>query len=255
MENYDQEGLNTINQGTYDEKNFRQGNNTTYKNGFRRSYINKARQQFGSSNNKYIPCNTLENFNYNNKVYKTGGKTKRYNPIITNQNLPNYKKFQYPAYQKQRSYYQNTGYATKQSRAVRDRIYNKSFDNYYLRSMANNNQLPPINQNQTIDNQKCTRNFTKSSEKYDNAMRNDLYTNTIKNNNEQNSQESPKVDNKINTAKVQVTENYEPRLNTVQCTNYCGYIPRRRITFRKGQIFNNYKPFLVDDFNKFSDYY
>ena len=72
----------------------------------------------------------------------------------------------------------------------------------------------------------------------------------------------PKIEKNVNG--LDNAEKQNNRYNTIDATNSIknenkiinsySYQPRFRRTFHKRQIFNNYKPFMVDDFHEYADY-
>lgn len=80
--------------------------------------------------------------------------------------------------------------------------------------------------------------------------------------NEDSNVKYPKIEKKSNG--LDNTEKQNNRYNTIEATNSIkkenqvinsySYQPRFRRTFHKRQIFNNYKPFMVDDFHEYADY-
>lgn len=61
-----------------------------------------------------------------------------------------------------------------------------------------------------------------------------------------------KQNNRYNT--IDATNSIKNDNSGNKVTNSYSYKPRFRRTFHKRQIFNNYKPFMVDDFHEFADY-
>ena len=87
---------------------------------------------------------------------------------------------------------------------------------------------------------------------YDNYQTNNEYNNQFNyennNNNEQNENEKEIKESCQNIKK-------ENELNKQsKYYNYYGATPKYKRTFHKTQIFNHYKPFMVDDFKEFADY-
>ena len=87
---------------------------------------------------------------------------------------------------------------------------------------------------------------------YDNYQTNNEYNNQFNyennNNNEHNENEKEIKESCQNIKK-------ENELNKQsKYYNYYGATPKYKRTFHKTQIFNHYKPFMVDDFKEFADY-
>ena len=78
---------------------------------------------------------------------------------------------------------------------------------------------------------------------------NNNYDNTNEDENEKkNSAEKDNLKNEKDNEMDTINNKY----NTI--SNYSDYKPKYRRRFHKTQIFNNYKPFMVDDFKEYADY-
>ena len=74
--------------------------------------------------------------------------------------------------------------------------------------------------------------------------------------------------NKIHVDEIKIVEPIPPEVknfltngkqvkiinNKSKYYNYYGATPKYKRTFHKTQIFNHYKPFMVDDFKEYADY-
>ena len=133
--------------------------------------------------------------------------------------------------------------------------------NYYT---FNHKSFPFINGNFTGTNFRITNGFNTSYggnrsrrirykiRDYDNYQTNNEYNNEYNNgnnneyNNENNNEkEGFKKDNNLNSGKTG---------NIFNETEYLRETPKIKRRFHKTQIFNRYKPYMVDDFKEFADY-
>ena len=115
------------------------------------------------------------------------------------------------------------------------RIKNRFINPYQTR----NNGQPRYNINDE-NNNIYQRNYESNIDnRYDNNM-NNMNNNDVINENEKNNNETEIKQNENNTISAK---------NTMS-----NYTPKFRRSFHKTQIFNHYKPFMVDDFKEFADY-
>ena len=166
------------------------------------------------------------------------------NPLVTRQDLAKYLKY--------------NGGLIKHQRPCNScsRINNGNYGrNYYN---INHKSFPFINGNFTGTNFRNTNGYntpyTRPNRRdYDNYHTNNDYNNQYNNeniNNEYNENEKEKKED-FNTINVKKDNDL---ISKSKYINYYGATPNYKRTFHKTQIFNNYKPFMVDDFKEFADY-
>jgi hypothetical protein len=142
--------------------------------------------------------------------------------------------------------------------------YGKNYNTSYQKTFPLiKGSFPSLKQTNEMSYQ--TRNNGKLKYKLGNYDTNNYVNNDYETYNEDSNVKYPKIEKKPNS--LDNTEKQNNRYNTIDATNSikndnCGnkvinsysYQPRFRRTFHKRQIFNNYKPFMVDDFHEYADY-
>ena len=184
------------------------------------------------------------------------------NPLVTRQDLSKYLKY--------------NGGLIKHQRPCNScsRINNGNYGrNYYT---IYHKSFPFINGNFTGTNFRITNGFNtpyQTRNNRSNRIRYKLrdYDNNYQNNNEYNDNEYNNYNNNnmnmnmnMNEYNENVKENKEEENKNIKKENdlnnkskyynYYGATPKYKRTFHKTQIFNHYKPFMVDDFKEFADY-
>ena len=146
--------------------------------------------------------------------------------------------------------------------------YQKTFPLIKGSFVGDNSKYPNIKKSCIMPYQARSNGKLKYKLKNNNTLNYDNYDNYIYNEtncNEDNKIKYPKIE-KNNTGPDTI-EKQNNRYNTIDATNSIknenygnqvlnsySYKPRFRRTFHKRQIFNNYKPFMVDDFHEYADY-
>ena len=239
---------------------------------------NNLNQRYNNNNNNYKP-NSYKSFlnssapfnyynNYKNKngllVQYNGGPHKQFCPLITNANLSQFfksrsrsQKFRrpcgcysnfniskytpcydyYPFYDRKDQYYNN--YQTNQLPFIDNE--NMKYSNGFKRQIRNNGKITyKLKDNYDNENNLVNKESNQEFNKNDEVEKNE---NNIDNN---------QIDHNQIHNEVKEEKNGEEKYENKYQFNYFNTKPRRR--FHKVQIFNNYKPFLVDDFKEYADY-
>jgi len=194
------------------------------------------------------------NFNYYNTptekdsfvpCYKNYSKRELL-PLVTRQDLSKYLK--------------NNGKLYKHSRPcnscsrINDGNYGRNYYTVYHKS------FPFINGNFTgtnfrINNRFVTPYQTRNNGKFRYNMKDyDNYDNRYDNRYENNNAQFNENEKNNNEIEVKENENNMVNSNQMNKNNNSTYIPKFRRSFHKTQIFNHYKPFMVDDFKEYADY-
>ena len=99
---------------------------------------------------------------------------------------------------------------------------------------------------------RSTKRFRYKIKDYDNFHENNQFNNEYNlNENEKINLNENEKDNEKENAKNENNIESNKQINTIESFNTS---PKNRRTFHKVQIFNHYKPFMVDDFKNFADY-
>lgn len=218
-----------------------------------------------------------------------GGMVKRFHPLVTRRDLSKYLKTRNAFGPRQQAFFQRPEnyYLPKPNcvpNPVVDRLYNRSVDNFYPKINRRTNQnysvnwgRPPFAQttmNKRYSNSLMTPSGNERRNKgkiinYKLNYNDNLYNNSNcpQNCNNVNNEE---VNNNINTInqnfvqkETQNKGNFsnnnpnapkEKDLNNLNFNVSSSYKPKLKRRFHKVQIFNNFKPFLVEEFKEFDDY-
>lgn len=203
-----------------------------------------------------------------------GGYMKRFHPLVTRTDLAKYLQTRNLYGNRQKAYFQKPeNYFLPKPNCVPnpvvDRLYNKSHDNFYparkrmryekqpiiprytAQKFVDFNQTSRAGERPKMINYNLNNNNALGQQRYpmdrnpglDEQFQNNTYD--MKDNvvpPKIQNQRQPK-ENVQNDKKVEE----KPKMTSI-------FKPRTYRTFHKVQIFNNYKPFLVDSFNEYADY-
>ena len=213
-------------------------------------------------------------FNYYNKandrngllICYNGGPRKKYNPLITRDNLSQYLKNRSNSLKYRRpcgcySKYYSSKYRPEYDYPNFER--SQQYNTFYKHNNFNN--LPNISGNDNLrysydfmtpkieNKKKITYKLKGNSDSGNNRLNTDInnYQNLEAENQEQNAKKEEVVEENHEEVKAEINNENEKNENKKKF-NYFNLKPRRR--FHKVQIFNNYKPFLVDDFKEYGYY-
>lgn len=170
-----------------------------------------------------------------------------FNPLTSKENLNKYLKTKNSLFNRHRQCQ-----ACQRLNASYGKNYNTSYQKTFplikgsLPNLKNSNKMPYQTRNYKLGNYNTINYDNSDYETY----------------NEDSNVKYPKIEKKSNGPDN--TEKQNNRYNTIDATNSIknenkiinsySYQPRFRRTFHKRQIFNNYKPFMVDDFHEYADY-
>ena len=178
-----------------------------------------------------------------------------FNPLTSRENLTKYLKAKNSLFNHHRQCQ-----ACQKLNGSYGKIYNTSYQKAFPLIKGNIKNLKNSN-NMSYQ----SRNNGKINNKIGNYTTLNYDSNDYETYNEDSKINFPKIEKKTN--RLDSTEKQNNRNNTIDATNSIknenygnnvincySYRPRFRRTFHKRQIFNNYKPFMVDDFHEYSDY-
>jgi len=235
------ETYNTFNKAKF--PNLRDKMNNSSK--FRNYTQNTAYKTFLKSSS---PFNYYNNERNNLQVNFNGGPKREFAPILSKTNLMNRSS--------SLRYKRPCGCPSKYNISKYSECYEPEYENNLYRNYGtyqyNQRDLPYIN---TRDNLRYSNDFNRN-EYGSSGFYTDRYNNTpqVKN-------VSGKIKYKLNDYRMNTDNNNEKLENKNNNKNEEDYNNKKnffkvatRRTFRKTQIFNNYKPFLVDDFRDYGDY-
>ena len=235
-------------------------NNPGQKDVFQNNYHYRSLSKGPTDFNHYKnPIEPIEKDNFNSYG---GNFTKReFNPYITRHNLANYLRTGGSLY--------NNREPNFPSNRINKGNFERNYNTYYQKN------FPLINRNLKEDGFNYTHGFNtphlannnreinyklEDSSPQNNGNygeRNDYKEqNIIKDNNYENIKNIQKSTDfgKTQNIKKEGKVNEYSYNNKYITTYYKPYVPPVRRSFHKTQIFNNYKPFMVDDFKEFAEY-
>ena len=206
-------------------------------------------------------------FNYYNKsedkngllICYNGGPRKKYNPLIKRANLSQYLKNRSKTLKYKRPCGCYSNYYS--SKYMPEYDYSNFERSRQLPNISGNNNLRYSYDNMTprIDNRKKITYKLKDNFDNSNNRLNTVYNNYERNENletENKEQNLKKEEEAVEENQEEKNEEIKPQIinedEKKEKFNYFNLRPRRR--FHKVQIFNNYKPFLVDDFKEYGYY-
>lgn len=238
--------------------------------------------QYNSLMRSSAPFNYYSNPNGTNGyvVCYNGGFLKKFHPLVTRTDLSKYLKARSLYGERQKAIFQKPeNYFLPRPNCVPnpvvDRLYNKSHDNFYPRKKGRYYERQPMipqttcqrftnslkrtsGENPNLINYKMTNNESCNSPRY--MQPNNLDYNYDINYNGDGRIENncpPRIQPQKNpelTGQLAKEEKKEKESEKIAQKNSFIFKPRTYRRFHKVQIFNNYKPFLVDGFKEYMDY-
>ena len=257
---------------TFNKAKFSYFRDKIKKNEYKQNYNNYGTNQYKL--NTFYKSSTPFNYIINKHdkdgllVYYNGGPRKQFHPLLTKDNLNQILKNRRSIstrYKRPCGCYSNYN-ITKYSQEYIYPNYERN-EHFYksnnLPYIGDNDNSRYINQSRFISPQIANRKITnklKDDDNYNNSKyRINTETNNYKNNKILQSEKNEEIENenkaeaheeKIEEKKEEIKD--EEKEKNKKSFNYFNLKPRRR--FHKIQIFNNCKPFLVDDFKDYGYY-
>ena len=231
-------------------------NKTNYTYFRDRMNVNNLNHRY-NNNKSSTPFNHYNNMNNKNNLFVSynGGPQKQFCPLITNANLSQFFKTRSRSLKFRKPCGCFSNFNISKYTPCRD--YQTIDRKEELNNNYQMNKLPIIEngnmrysngfKSPQIKNNGKTIYRLKNNENDNYGLNNDVNKDINKNEEIDNNNNVNQMNNEVKEEKRD-QEFYGNRYQF----NYFNTKPRRR--FHKVQIFNNYKPFLVDDFNEYADY-